>query len=146
MNYIPSSTLSDLRKLYKSNSTLALLKAGRGVLQRGGFCKNTYASGENGLPECGDEDGVTSADSINFCAVGAILRGEYEMHKSLKSLDIYTPEMMFTVGNLDEILMEDEELMKKNGKGLSIAEYNDLKSTTKEDVLKIFDKAIKLSK
>lgn len=130
MKLITGSKLGALRRLFKTNPVLALIKAGKTVLEnskwtRGEEAKTAY--GKN-LPADNKpfEKAVIHEKAGSFCAIGALRRGQYELIGTTNS----GKNFLVAQDILDEVA------------GGSIVDFNDNTAKKKVTVLKKFDEAI----
>lgn len=129
--FITGSKLGYLRRLYKTNPVLALIKAGKTVLENANWTKGSEAKTASGkdLPaRTYDDLDVANVNAGSFCAIGAIRRGQYELTGKVKDTKNFTQAQ-----NILDIVSGFND----------IVEFNDKSSTRKAAVIKKFDQAIK---
>lgn len=130
MKFITGSKLGALRRLFKTNPTLALIKAGKTVLENAHWTRNEEAKTADGKLlsyRIKDVDkSVADEKAGAFCAIGAVRRGQYELIGS-------------THGGKNLRLAQD--ILDEVADG-SIVDFNDYTAKKKVAVLKKFDEAI----
>lgn len=130
MKLITGSKLGALRRLFKTNPVLALLKAGKTVLENAKWTRNEEAKTADGKNLPADnkpfEKAVIHEKAGSFCAIGAVRRGQYELIGKTKG----GKHLRLAQDILDEV------------SGGSIVDFNDYIAKKKVTVLKKFDEAI----
>lgn len=129
MKIITGSKLGALRRLFKTNPVLALIKAGKTVLENAKWTRDEEAKTADGKNLPADnkpfEKAVIHEKAGSFCAIGAVRRGQYELIGTTNSGKNFRAAQDI----LDEVA------------GGSIVDFNDT-AKKKVTVLKKFDEAI----
>ena len=106
-----------------TENTVAVLRAAKDILRTRGWTKHAYARNKDG-----EKISAGSEDAVSFCALGALGRAQQE-----SSSETYPTSFRF---------MEKAAIELSH---LSAAGYNDLVTTTIEDIYRLFDRAIELA-
>lgn len=121
--------MKDRNMIYNNNEKLkALLIYARKLIEN----KDSWIKGKSAADMTGFWCSIVSPLACQFCSSGALINGFH-------SLDYDDSEYYLTLSACCELLLHD----KVGKKSYDLIQFNDAFSTTHEDVLKLFDDAIK---
>jgi len=130
MKFITGSKLGALRTLYKTNPILALIKAGKEVLEKAKWTRDSEV--KTGNYKVIEDQNVDHPLAGAFCAIGAVRRGQFELTGNADRSANFNRAITL----LDSVAGDPNHYMN------DIVEFNDSVAKSKIAVIKKFDEAI----